>query len=466
MELPLSTTDLRINSGGGRPHSDSSSPSPKTISDFPLDLPNFSVDGTKIPRIAVDNNEHQLRPRESKADQEEPSMSGVFKKKKSAWCKVGQRVVVKQTNAKAVIVSISGAWINIRFDQQIKPGKPRGFRVSELRRGTAEGEEDEEDQDPVATQEESFRAAAQLQPMRRSSRRAAQTSSFAISDEEDELNSLDFCNGPLGRRVKRCGSGMVLPRNNRHHFESSHNFSNYRAVPLFQMFGHLPVFGEEAGAGLLLETLVLMGNSAAQTSSFAISDEEDELNNLDFCNGPLGRRVKRCESGRVLPRNNYRHFEPSHNFFNHRAVPLFQTFGHLPVCGEEAGAGLLLESLALMRELQHIRRAEALDRKVAAEELVAAAENKQVLKGKAVEGKAEALPPPPQGKTDAVDDQSSTPPPSVDTAVAAHEWQGNGDSSLLNSSKVSETEGGPSMELDKPENLPAASGINEPAIGS
>mmetsp|Transcript_47663 Transcript_47663/g.88784 ORF Transcript_47663/g.88784 Transcript_47663/m.88784 type:complete len:308 (+) Transcript_47663:45-968(+) len=260
--------------------------------------------------------------------------------------------------------------------EQIKPGNPRGLRVSELRRGTTESEEDEKDDDAAATQEEGFRAAAQLQPMRRSSRRAAQTSSFAISDEEDELN------------------------------------------------------------------------------------------NLDFCNGPLGRRVKRCESGRVLPRNNYRHFEPSHNFFNHRAVPLFQTFGHLPVCGEEAGAGLLLESLALMRELQHIRRAEALDRKVAAEELVAAAENKQVLKGKAVEGKAEALPPPPQGKTDAVDDQSSTPPPSVDTAVAAHEWQGNGDSSLLNSSKVSETEGGPSMELDKPENLPAASGINEPAIGS
>jgi len=259
--------------------------------------------------------------------------------------------------------------------EQIKPGNPRGLRVSELRRGTTESEEDEKDDDAAATQEEGFRAAAQLQPMRRSSRRAAQTSSFAISDEEDELNSLDFCNGPLGRRVKRCGSGMVLPRNNRHHFESSHNFSNYRAVPLFQMFGHLPVFGEEAGAGLLLETLVLM------------------------------------------------------------------------------------------RELQHIRRTEALDWTVAPEELAAAAENKQVL-----EGKAEALPPPPppqQEKTDAIDDQSSTPPPSVDTAVAAHEWQDNSENSLFNTSGVDETEEeGPFMEIDKSENLPVTSGFNEAAIGS
>jgi hypothetical protein len=43
-------------------------------------------------------------------------------------------------------------------------------------------------------------------------------------------------------------------------------------------------------------------------------------------------------------------------------VPFFQTLDHLPVQGEEAGAGLLLESLAMMRELKRIRNEEASDR--------------------------------------------------------------------------------------------------------
>jgi hypothetical protein len=42
--------------------------------------------------------------------------------------------------------------------------------------------------------------------------------------------------------------------------------------------------------------------------------------------------------------------------------PFFQTLHHLPLQGEQAAAGLLLENLALMRELKRVRREEAVDR--------------------------------------------------------------------------------------------------------
>ena len=56
-----------------------------------------------------------------------------------------------------------------------------------------------------------------------------------------------------------------------------------------------------------------------------------------------------------------------------RVVPFFQTLIYLPVQGEQAAAGLLLESLVLMRELKRMRKDEALYR-----ETIAAGDDERV----------------------------------------------------------------------------------------